>query len=178
MAISPADGSLAAAISPEKGVLAADILKDLALAALSHVGDSAVVIADAYNKAASPAYWVWRTTLFVQELYEIVTDEGTTWSWDAYIARSPAERDSWRDRIATGVLNPSLPHVREALLALFVGSDALSVAQRAHILAVSRRQARRAEVLVATGKGTQLEPSLLVGEVVLDYQYVLADWEA
>ena len=115
-------------------------------------------IANAYNLVASPDYWVWRTAISAQEVYAVTTGDGTSWSWTAFINRSQGERDGWREMFAaTGVVNAALANIRQGIADIFSGTT--GAAQRAHLLAIGRRQARRIEKLfsIATvgGVGTR-----------------------
>lgn len=120
-------------------------------------------IADAYNAPASPDFWVWKTMLLVKEVYEAASVDGTTWSTPAYISRSVGERDAWRDVYAIpGAFNPSLPNARAGLADIFSGPS--GAGQRAHLLAIGRRLATRAERLLATGAGSTASPGTLTFE--------------
>lgn len=131
----------------------------------------AQAIAAVYNLLASPDYWVWRTSLSIKEVYETTSGDSTTWSTTAYIARSAAERDAWRDVFAIpGVFNPSLANARAGLADIFSGAP--GAAQRTHLLALGRRTARRIEQLLATGAGTTASPSVMGFEGVLGYREV------
>ena len=124
--------------------------------------DGNTEIARLMNLAASPAFWVWRTSVTEAEYTRDTSPDGTTWSWPAYIARSQGERDAWA-RIVTGDAgaNPSLANVRQGFADIFSGATAPAPAQRTHLTAMSRRQATRAEKLFATGTGSTASPAVM-----------------
>lgn len=110
------------------------------------------------NATASPDFWVWRTLVTESELYETTTGDGTTWSWTTYIARSQAERDSWRQMVSMrGGLKPSLLNVRNGVADVFSGAGGAN--QRTHLLTVSRRKVTVGEKLYATGTGSTASPA-------------------
>ncbi len=154
-------------------ILKADILADPGLASQPQNSDGAFAIAAAYNLLAVPDYWVWRTSIPQSEIVGVMSIDGTVWSWSAYISRSQGERDGWREMFAdTGAINPSLANVRQGLADIFSGPS--GVAQRAHLVAIGRRLATRAEKLFATGTGTTATPATMSVEGTLSYQDVLA----
>jgi hypothetical protein len=131
-------------------------------------------IAAAYNLQAAPAFWIWRTQLPAKEIYEATSPENSTWNWTTYIGQSVQERDGWQTMIAPGPLNPSLPQVRDAYTKIFGGTGAAAT-QRAHLLAMSRRQALRGEMLFANtsaGNGTTATPASLTYIGYLTYHDV------
>lgn len=141
-------------------VLKADIAADPALSGLPLTNAAGDQIMGLYNADASPAYWVWKPVLTEHEVTDLVSVDGTTWSWTAYIGRSVAERDAWvRMFNGTYSINPSLAQVRTGIADIFSGAS--GSAQRTHLLAMARRKATRAEKLFATGAGTTAEPSVM-----------------
>jgi hypothetical protein len=146
------------------------IAADPALNALPNDPDSNQAIADAFNAAVAPDFWVLRSLVREAEYTAQPSVDGTTWSWPAYIARSQGERDAWgRMFSATGAVNPSLPNVQQGFADIFSGTAALPVAQRAHLTACSRRKATRAEKLFATGTGSAAAPATMGREGPLSY---------
>jgi hypothetical protein len=134
--------------------------------------DGAFAVADAYNLAAAPDFWVWRTFVSDAEIYEVTTADGTTWSWTIYIARSQAERDAWRQMVnMKGGLNASLANVRQGIADIFSGAGGL--AQRTHLTTVGRRKATRAEKLFSTGTGSTASPALMSVEGNLNFQDIM-----
>ncbi len=117
-------------------------------------------MAEWYNAAASPEYYVKRTTLSRHDIITGTSDDGTTFSWagGAYITRSQGERDAFREMFnSTGNVNPSLTSIQAAFADIFSGTG--GAGNRAHITAMSRRPASRVEKLFATGAGTKVSPS-------------------
>jgi hypothetical protein len=158
--------------------LAADIAADPTLSTLPHNGDSAVVVADAYNLPASPAFWVWRTTLQEQEVYEATADGTLHWNWATYKSQTVQDRDSWARMWGPGAVNPSLQQTRDGWLAIFGGQGA-SQTQVNYLLALGRRQATRTEKLYAStaqGAGTTAAPATLVFEGTLPPSRVEQAW--
>jgi hypothetical protein len=107
-------------------------------------------ISDAYNLAALPECWVWRTKVPEQEVYEKTSDLPSTWDWDIYMGLVPGARDAWVRMHASGSVNAALPNTVAALAKLFKGADA---SQANHVRAIWRRPALRAERLYASTPG-------------------------
>ena len=120
-------------------------------------------IAAAYNLAAAPVFWVWRTSLSEKEIYEATSPDATQWSWVTYKQQTVQDRDSWSRMMAPGAVNPSLQQTRDGWVAIFGGQGAAQ-AQVNFLLALARRQALRNEALFANtsgGAGTPAAPALL-----------------
>lgn len=148
----------------------ADITANPDLAALPAGGDGAFAVAALYNLPASPAYIVWKSKVTEADIVSLTSDELTTWSWPAYIARSAAEQAGWSRMVGvTGVINPALPQVRQAILDIFSGTGAQAIAQRTHLAAMGKRSATRIEKLFATGSGVTATPSTTVFEGIISY---------
>jgi hypothetical protein len=157
-------------------LLATDIAADPTLGSLPHNADSATAVCAAYNQPDVPAFWVWRTSLYEQEIYEATTTpEGTAWNWATYKAQSVQDRDSWARMMAPGVVNPSLAQTRAGWVTIFGGSGASGV-QVTFLQTLGRRQATRAEALFATGAGTTAAPALLTFEGMLTESEVEQAW--
>jgi hypothetical protein len=135
-------------------------------AAIAATDDQA--IADAYDLAASPPFWVWKTRLTEDEIYQAPSVDATTWSWPDYIARSVAEKAAWAQMFSvTGAVNPSLPNTRQGIADIFSGAG--GAAQRTHLLAMGRRTALRIEKLFATGTGSTGAPGVMAFEGAITY---------
>lgn len=149
-------------MTPEQlAALKSDILATPELLALYNAGDRAG-LAEAYNAMASPAYYVYKSSLSRHDILTGTSDDGTTFTWTggAYITRSQGERDAFREMFnSTGTVNPAVPSIQGAFNDIFSGAGGAT--NRAHITAMSRRTARRIEKLFATGTGTKLNPSTL-----------------
>lgn len=116
---------------------------------------------DWYN--APSTFIVWKTRLHEQEITSLTSDEGTVWSWPAFISRSVAEQTGWQRMFnGTYTINPSLAQARTGIADIFSGGT--GAAQRTHILAMSKRPATRGEKVFATGAGTTATPGTLVFE--------------
>jgi len=146
---------------------------DSTLNAMANAGDYNGV-ADAYNAAASPDFIVWKSKLLKHEITDEVSPTGTTFTWGGstggYINRSQGERDAW-DQLWNKSLsvNPSLANVRVAFADIFSGAGAGAQNNRAHLDAMSKRKATRAEkVLKASGTGSDASPALLGWEGVME----------
>lgn len=147
--------------------LKASILADPSLADAVEAADDQE-IADAYNAPASPDFWVWKTKLTRPDIESAASQDGTTWSYTAFIGRSQGERDCWREMMAEGSINPSLPNVRQGVADIFSGTA--GAAQRTHLLAVSRRKASLFEKLLASGgDGSTSSPATMSVEGPLTY---------
>jgi hypothetical protein len=147
--------------------LRTDIDADPTFSALPNTTAANSQIAAAYNLAASPDYWVWRTSVTRSEYVNDTSVDGTTFNWTGagFITRSQGERDAFRELFNhTGAVNPSLPSVRQAFTDIFSGATAPAPANRTHMATVSRRKASRVEKLFATGTGSTASPSLMATE--------------
>lgn len=123
------------------------------------------------NAAASPAFWVWRTSVTKNDLVQSVSVDGTTFTWvgNGFITRSVGEQTAWRELFnGDESVNPSLANVRQAFSDIFSGTGN-AAANRTHLLAIARRLTTRTERLFATGTGSTASPGTLVIEGVLDY---------
>jgi hypothetical protein len=150
------------ALTPaQRIILRADIQADATLNTLPHNSNSADQIVAAYNADASPAFWVWRTSISKVEYVNSTSVDGTVFSYvgTGFITRSAGEQAAWRDMFDNGgnAVNPSLPQVRQAFLDIFSGAVAPAPANRTHLATMSRRRATRLEKLFAvasSGPGT------------------------
>lgn len=118
-------------------------------------------IAEAYNVVAAPAFWVWKSAVFEQEIYESTSPDAAapTWSWSTFKAQTVQERESWAVMVRPGKINPSLKQTRDGFGVIFGGQGASAV-QNAYLLAISRRPARRIEVLLKVlGDGSAAVPA-------------------
>jgi len=156
-----------------------DIAADGTLGQLAHTPDNAFAIAVAYNANASPDFWVWRSRVPESEVYSTTTEDATTWSWSAYIARSQGERDGWTRMFSVGgAIDASKANVRQGIADIFSGNTNSAPAQRTHLLTLARRRATRAEKLFAAGTGTTASPATMAWEGSLNYQDVLNAWNS
>jgi hypothetical protein len=129
-------------------------------------------IAQAYNLAAAPDFWVFRNSIALGDIYEATSPDGTTWSWPAYSTRTHGRRDAWLLLTRRGSIDLRQANVRVAVADIFSGTGAPAT-QRAHLLALARRKATRGQRLFATGPGTAAEPAIcheLVEDEILPAQ--------
>jgi len=120
-------------------------------------------LAAKYNALASPAFWVWRSSMPEKEIYEAVSPDSSTWNWTTFLQQSVQERDAWNTMMHPGIVNPSLSQTRAAFTKIFSGQGA-PAAQQAFLLSLSRRQALRGEALLiiqGSGNGSTATPANL-----------------
>jgi hypothetical protein len=160
--------------------LKADIAADATLSPVPNSPDGNQSVADAYNAAAGPAWYVWRTNVSEAEYTGLpgVDVAGgnaqTVWSWPAVIARSTGEQNGWMRMFATGSVNPSRANVRQGFADIFSGTQNNAPAQRNHLTVLSKRTATRAEKLFSSGAGSYASPATLSFEGTLTYSDVTA----
>ena len=110
-------------------------------------------MADWYNGAS--ATYCWRTNVSRAEIYNTTSGEATTWNWTTYKAQAVPEQNAWTQMFLGDQADFSQPNLRSGVAAIFGGANA----QTAHVLAVSKRLATRAERVFATGTGTIGSPA-------------------
>ena len=159
----------------QRSTFASDILGDGVLGALAKNPDNADRIATAYNQI-NATYWVWKSSIAIQDLYQQTTTAATAWSWPAFIARTPQEQNAWLAFTSGSTLNPSLTNTRQSVVDILSGTAAVGL--RTHLLSVSIRNATRGEVLFATGSGTTASPSTLGVEGTVTFTDILQVWGA
>jgi hypothetical protein len=147
--------------------LKANILADATLAAWAATGRMAEEIAAEYNKAAAPAFVVWRTAVGPEEWDDAIL--GTTGAATQLDGLTASKRDSlfWA---LNKTLNPAIPSVRVALEDFCGSQNTL----KATLAAVQKRNATRAEKLFATGTGSTAAPATLTYEGSITYHDVNA----
>lgn len=124
----------------------ADILADPVLNAFPNNADGAFAIAIEYNKPATPDFYVWRTSVQVDEIMQ----NGFDWTRVDNLTVGKARIWDWMMR--TGVLNPSRANVRAGVVATF--NVAADLNTRQAVFNHCQRLATRIEKLFATGAGT------------------------
>jgi len=136
--------------------LKTDLVNDATLLQQAENGDYNGV-ADAYNAAANPAFWCWRTSVAKSEYVSSTSGDSTVFSWTSYIGRSQGERDAWKELFnGKETCNPSLANVQQAFADIFSGAG--GAGNRTHLSAISRRKATRCEKVLATGTGSTASP--------------------
>lgn len=112
-------------------------------------GDGNAAVAGWYSLAASPSYFVWRSSVSRAQVYHSVSLDGTAWDWNAYKTQSQGEQGAWVQMFMGDAAPFSNLNFRGGVFNVFSGS-APQTAQRGHIFAVGRRLANRVEKLFAT----------------------------
>jgi hypothetical protein len=162
----------AVALTPAQlTALKAAIAADPALAAQPGNSDGADAIADALNLPAVPDFWVWRSVVPEREILEGTSPDATTFNWvgNGFVGRTVQELLAWQVIFGQSrAINASLANVRAAFGDILSGTGN-AAANRAHLLAVARRKATRAEKLLATGTGSTAAPAVLGFEGKLGY---------
>ena len=147
-----------------------DIQADPAFASLPHNSDGAFIIADAYNKQATPAFTVWRSSVTTGQV-------GGTWlqSDVANLTTANTNRLGIMEQYSAGAFNPSKSDVRQSFNDIF--SVASASGTRAALLVLWKRLATRAEKLFAdltNGNGTDATPATMKFEGSITISDVLA----
>lgn len=159
-------------MTPEQQIaFKADVLADPVLSQLNHTSDNAFAIADAYRVDASPAFYVWRSSVPWDEIMTNGMDftrvdnlqNGNKWRiWE------------WMFKNSNNSINPSKPNIRAGIDATWVGTAA-DLAVRASVYLHCQRPANRLEKLFATGTGTAMpngSPATMAIEGGLTYKEV------
>ncbi len=160
----------------QQQTLKTDIAADSVLNSQPMNADGAFTIAAAMNAVVSPDFWVWRTSVPKNELTNSTSTDGTSFVWagNGFITRANGEQTAWRELFnGTNQVNPSLANVRQAFSDIFSGTGNAAL-NRAHLLAIARRKATRAEKLFASGAGSSAVPATMTIEGALSYQDVEA----
>ena len=142
------------------------ILADPVLSAKPMTLDGAYEMADILNAKAAPAFIVWRTSVSRHEIVAGTSAAGTVFNWagSGYITRAQGERDAFREMFnSTGTVNPGRPSIQAAFQDIFSGTGNAAL-NRAHIQAMSKREATVFEELFAVGTGSSASPADLVVE--------------
>ena len=116
-----------------------------------------------YNATATPAFWVWRSTVSRADVYNSTSDLPSNWSWPTYKAQAVTEQNAWTQMFMGDIADFSQDNLRAGVVSIFSGS-APANAQQAHILAVGRRTVTRLEKLLAAGTGSTASPAKLGSE--------------
>ena len=150
----------------QQAVLKADILADPVLAGWAATGAMAQEIAEAYNAAATPAWYVWRTAVTADEWRDAILNGGGAAQLDNLTV---SKRDSllWA---CSGVLDTSKSQVRDALKNFCGSQNQLKAA----LAAIQKRTATRAEKLFSTGTGSAGSPATMTFSGSINYQDVEA----
>lgn len=145
----------------QQSTVKAAILADGALAPLtSGPGTDYGAIAAAMSAAASPVYWVWRTSVSRAELYNKASPTGSFWDWTIYKGQSATEQNAWVQMFMGDAADFSQQNLRDGIGKIFGAANA----QTTHCLAIGRRQANRVERLLASGTGSTGSPGVMAFE--------------
>lgn len=148
-------------LTPEQlQALKAAILADPAFAGLPLTSGAAALIAEEFNRPASPSFIVWRTAVPLDEIMR----NGMDWTRVDNLSVGKARIWDWLSRL--GTINASQPNVRSGINATWVGTAA-DLAVRAAVYAHCKREATRAEKLLATGTGSDAVPGTMTFEGTL-----------
>jgi len=134
-------------LTPQQlATLKSAIQGDQELNAFPMNSDGAFDIARKLNEKAAPDYYVWRTSVQVDEIMQ----NGFDWTRVDNLTVGKARIWDWMMR--TGILNPSRANVRAGVVATF--NVAADQATRQAVFNHCQRVATRVEKLFATGSGT------------------------
>jgi hypothetical protein len=125
--------------------LKAAILADPVMAAKPMNGDGDWEIAALFNVAASPAFYVWKSSVQVSEIM------ANGFDWTRVDNLTIGKARIWEWMVAVGTINPAQTNVRTGVLAVF--SVAGDTAMRLAIFGHCQRPATVFEKLFATGTG-------------------------
>ena len=140
-------------MTPEQlATLKAAINSNQTWAALPMTSGGALVIAEAMNQLANPAFIVWRTNVTDAEIMQ----NGFDWTRVDNLSVGKARVWDWMFRF--GSINPAKVNVRAGIDQTWVGTAA-DLAVRAAVYVHCKRSATVAEKLFATGTGSDLSPS-------------------
>ena len=126
-------------------------------------------LTDLLNIEAVPAFWVWKPGVSRADIYNTQNDlviagaQTGFWNWTTYKNQSVTEQNAWVQMFMGDIANFALPNLRAGADAIFSGAGAPAT-QRAHIAAVAKRSATRAEKLFAAGAGVTASPSTMTFE--------------
>lgn len=147
--------------------LKADINADVAFTTeMKASPDGRAAIAAAYNVPPVVGFWVWKTYLGKAEAVNSTSQDNTTFTFagNGFISRTVQELMTWENLWnASGTVNPSLPNVRAAFVAIFTGAGN-AAANITHLQSMARRKATRAEKLFASGTGSSGTPATMGAE--------------
>jgi hypothetical protein len=156
--------------APQLATLKAAILADPVLAAFPNNDDGHFGVAAELNKDASPVFFVWRSSLDVNEIMSNGFD------WTRVDNMTVGEARIWQFMTQLGTINPSRSNVRAGVNEAFKGT-AQDDATRLAVFGHCQRPATRFERLYATGAGTTTDnigtgPGSVVLEGPVGYQDV------
>ena len=143
--------------SEQLQTLKADIALVPEWTALPLTNSAALLIADAYNAAATPDFIVWRTNVSIDEIMR----NGMAWDRVDNLTTGKARIWDWIGRL--GTFDASKPNIRAGIDAAWVGTAA-DLAVRATVYTHCKRKATKVEKLFATGTGSGASPATMAVE--------------
>lgn len=129
-------------------------------AALPMTSGGALVIAEAMNALADPAFIVWRSNVTDAEIMQ----NGFDWTRVDNLSAGKARVWDWMFRF--GYINPSKANVRAGIDQIW-GGTAQDLAVRAAVYVHCKRSATVAEKLFASGTGSDASPAVMAFEGAL-----------
>lgn len=149
--------------SQQYATLKAHILADPVLAGQPLTSGGALVIAEALNLPASPAFTVWKTSVSRDD----VTVDGFDWTQVDNLTTGQARIWDLLFDNASRAINFGELGKRSAISECWKGT-AGKVAVATFIFSKAKRSATRLEKLFATGTGSDASPGVLVLEGLID----------
>lgn len=125
-------------------------------AALPVTMGASLMIADALNVIASPAFIVWRTNVSQDEIMR----NGMDWTRVDNLSVGKARIWEWMFNNMDRTINPAKPNIRAGIDATWVGTAA-DLTVRAAVYGHCKRSATVGEKAFATGAGTTESPAVM-----------------
>lgn len=126
---------------PWSGSFAGQQIKDV-----PNTGDGNAAIAGWYNLLTA-AYKVWRTSVSRSEVYNNVSDSGSSWDWTFYKNQSVTEQNAWTQMFMGDSANFALLNFRVGVGRIFTAGSSVN---RDHCLNVGKRICNNIERLFVT----------------------------
>jgi hypothetical protein len=147
--------------------LANYINTDPAFAALPKNRDGAFEIVPVLDQLASPDFYVWRTSVTLDEIMQ----NGFDWVLVDNLAAGRARIWEWLFKNEGTIINPSKSNVRDGIGECWKGTAAMD-AQRNVVLGHCKRKATRLEKLFAVGTGSLEVPATMAIEGSISPRYL------
>ncbi len=126
-------------------------------------------IAYLYNADSTPAFYVWRTSISVDEYRNAIV-----WNEVDTLTVGKARIWEWLTGRMTLAIAPSKVVVRQGIADTF----ASNTTTRANLLSIAYRQATRLEAILATGVGTIQSPGTMTFEGSIEWPQINEAMEA
>lgn len=127
------------------------------------------LIRDYYNSAATPVFYLWKNRVLRDDLMK----EGFDFTQVDNLTNGQARIWDWLFDNAERAVNPSDAGKRAGISEAWKGTAA-KVAVATYVLGQCKRQATRAEKLLAVGNGALATPAVVSGDILLDTSDVSA----